>query len=202
VGVVRPLEIELRRRGVTVLTGSNGVGKSVLLGAAAGARSLDQVAVEWLDGSGPPPILATQYPEHQLFEERVGEELVWAAMSRGLSRAEANARTSDCLRALGIDSGSFLARRAWNLSGGEKRLLMVVATLVAPASLAILDEPTAGLDAGRRRAMATLVNRRAEIGPVLIASQDAGWISRLCARVIQLGPGSGGSAPSPSKKTD
>ena len=87
----------------------------------------------------------------------------------------------------GIQPESLYARRAWDLSGGEKRIVAVVSALIAPASLLALDEPTAGLDRARRAALAGLVRRRAESGPVLIASQDTGWVERLAARVVRVG---------------
>ena len=187
VRVAGPTEVALYGRGVTALVGPNGSGKSVLLGAASGMLALDQVSVERSDGPGARPILAAQYPEHQLFEERVADELVWAAVSRGLSRAEAAGRAMACLVELGMDPETILPRRAWDLSGGEKRIVAVISALIAPASLLALDEPTAGLDRRRRAALAGLVRRRAELGPVLIASQDAGWIERLAARVVCVG---------------
>jgi len=185
--IVEPLELELMDRGVTAFLGPNGAGKSVLLAAATGAGELDQVTVEWTGGAAPPPILASQYPELQLFEEQVEDELIWAAVKRGLGRAEALDLASRHLRALGFEPGGFLERRAWDLSGGEKRLVVAIAAMIAPARLLGLDEPTAGLDPARRSALAGLVARRAERGPVIIASQDAGWVGGLSSRTIRLG---------------
>lgn len=196
------MEVSLPARGVVALTGSNGVGKSALLAAATGAMALRQVEVEWLGGPAPPPILAAQYPESQLFAETVEDELVWAAVHRGLGRMQALENASRHIRDLGIEPAGFLRRRTWDLSGGEKRLVIAVAALIVPARLVALDEPTAGLDPGRRLALARLVSQRAELGPVLIASQDTGWIARLFARTLRIGDTPRSAAPSPSKKTD
>jgi ABC-type multidrug transport system ATPase subunit len=67
----------------------------------------------------------------------------------------------------------------------------VVAALVAPAGLVLLDEPTAGLDPARRAALADLVRERARASPVVVASQDQAWIAALGAQVLTLEPAPG-----------
>jgi ABC-type multidrug transport system ATPase subunit len=88
---------------------------------------------------------------------------------------------------MGFDPEQLLARQTWSLSTGEKRLVEVIGALIAPSSLVLLDEPTAGLDAGRRAALARLVERRAASDAVLIASQDVEWVGRTGARSFHLG---------------
>jgi energy-coupling factor transporter ATP-binding protein EcfA2 len=174
-------------RGITAIEGRNGLGKSVLLAAAAGVTTLPQVGVRWEDSVHAPPILATQYPEQQLFEERVEDELIYAAVSRGMTRSAAVAGARDLLAALDLDPPTFAERRVWGLSGGEKRLVSVAAALLAPASVVILDEPTAGLDRFRKEALSRLLLERARRFPVLLASQDRDWLSVLGATVVPVG---------------
>ena len=185
VRVARPLEIAIEGEGVTALVGPNGVGKSVLLGAVLGLDRLPQISLTWR-GPHEPPIMALQYPELQVFEELVADELVFAAIARGVGRSRALTEAANHLRVLGFDPEAMLSRRTWTLSTGEKRLVEVIGALIAPASLVILDEPTAGLDPGRRQALAALVGARAVVGPVLVASQDAGWVAWVAGRQIQL----------------
>ena len=187
IGVPRPLDIQLGGRGVTALTGPNGTGKSVLLAAAAGLEEVPQVRVRWVTPPARPPIMALQYPELQVFEERVADEIVFAAVARGLDRPAALAAAADHLRSMDLDPERLLARRTWTLSTGEKRLVEVIGALIAPASLVLLDEPTAGLDGGRRAALARLVQRRAGDDPVLVASQDVDWVEGVGARCYPLG---------------
>jgi energy-coupling factor transporter ATP-binding protein EcfA2 len=182
-----PLEVTIGSAGVTAWVGPNGVGKSVLLSAVAGLEPVAQVSAEWLSPPGLPAIMALQYPELQVFEDLVADELAFAATARGVDRAQALTEAARHLRELGFDPQAMLSRRTWTLSTGEKRLIEVVGALIAPASLVILDEPTAGLDAGRRGALAGLVRRRAGLGPVMIASQDTGWLDGLGGRRVVLG---------------
>jgi energy-coupling factor transporter ATP-binding protein EcfA2 len=185
---IEPVEIRLGVRGVTALMGPNGAGKSVLLAAAAGLEENAQVHVHWGVRPVHPPILALQYPELQVFEERVSDEIVFAAVARGLDRSVALDAATRHLRGVGFDPERLLSRRTWTLSTGEKRLVEVIGALIAPSGLVLLDEPTAGLDAGRRAALALLVQSRAGSDPVLVASQDADWVDRVGARSYRLGP--------------
>jgi energy-coupling factor transporter ATP-binding protein EcfA2 len=178
--------IEVAARGVTALVGSNGSGKSVLLAALAGALELPQIEVEGATPDGRTPILAAQYPDQQIFEERVADELAYAAVRRGRQRDAALDHAARCLETLGLPGPAFLDRRCWSLSAGEKRITGVVAALIAPASLVLLDEPTAGLDPARRLGLASLVAERGLSGPVVVASQDAQWLDWIGARTQSL----------------
>ena len=116
----------------------------------------------------------------------MADELVYAAVSRGMDRSEALERAATGFESLGLAPSVLFERRCWGLSGGEKRLVQVIGALIAPAGLLCLDEPTAGLDSLKRAALGGLVSRRGEAGPVLVASQDAGWISAWATRSIVL----------------
>jgi energy-coupling factor transporter ATP-binding protein EcfA2 len=185
VDVAGPLRIEVAAHGVTALEGPNGAGKSVLLAVATGALETGQVAVRRPLAPQAPPLLATQYPEREIFQEHVLDEMCWAAVQRGMPPAAARAAARGVLEALGLPSG-FGERRTWSLSGGEKRLVQVGGALIAPAGLLALDEPTAGLDPDRREALAGLVLQRCREIPVMVASQDAGWLDRFGARRIRI----------------
>jgi energy-coupling factor transport system ATP-binding protein len=185
--VERPTTITIPDRGVTAVIGRNGVGKSVLLSAVTGLGPVDQVTLEWLAAPTPPPIAALQFPELQIFEERPEDELAYAAVSRGLERSVALDRARELLDRLGLPLDRLTSRRTWSLAAGEKRLLEVVAALIAPASLAVLDEPTAGLDPERRAALAHLVRQTSERRPVLVATQDRSWAHAVAASVCAIG---------------
>jgi len=188
VNATRPGRFEIAARGVTVLAGPNGIGKSVLLAALAGLEQPDGVAVTWARPPVGSPVLALQFPEQQVFEEWVEDELCFAAMQRGLARGTALQAARAALAELGDTGGALLTCRTWDLSTGEKRMVEVVAALIAPAGLVVLDEPTAGLDPARRAGLARLVGRvAAGEAPVVVASQDREWAEALRARVIELG---------------
>ena len=168
-------------RGIVAVTGPNGSGKTVLISAIAGLPGTGQIRVAWRRPPALPPILATQYPEMQIFEELVGAEIEHAAVSRGRTRAEVQHTLRQRLEGVVDDPAGFLRRRCWTLSAGEKRLVGILGALLAPAPLVLLDEPTAGLDARLRSAVARMVEARAGEGPVVVATQDLEWAASLGA---------------------
>ena len=190
----KPLEIAVAGTGITALLGPNGVGKSVLLAAAAGLAPAAQIEAEWRSPPEPPPIVALQFPELQIFEERVADEIVYAAVTRGLNRQRALDLAARTLVGLGVRPERFMSARTWALAAGEKRLMEVVAALITPACLIVLDEPTAGLDQSRRSALARILVRLGAEIPVLVASQDLEWVRSLGAQIHQIGPDDGGAS--------
>lgn len=182
----RPLSFAIGERGITALIGPNGTGKSVLLAALAGLASPGQITTRWRQPVTAPPILTLQYPELQVFEERVQDEVLYAAWVRGRDRAEVENEVRTAFARLGFDPGAVMLRRTWELSTGEKRVVETVAALVAPSSLVLLDEPTAGLDARRARGLAHLIVERSARDPVVVASQDRRWLECLAALRVDV----------------
>ena len=117
VAISSPLTIEIPTQGLVAVEGRNGCGKSVLLGAVAGAPSPHQIGVRW---SAPPvcaPALAVQYPELQIFEELAADEVVHTAVSRGVARPDALKEAERMMARIGLNPSTFLKRRTWDLSG-------------------------------------------------------------------------------------
>lgn len=201
-----PLRFELEDASITALVGRNGVGKSVLLSAIAGLEEHPQVRCRRCDGGAPSPdwfpVLVGQYPERQIFADTVAEEVAFAAVSRGRTRGEVLDQAASLFEELELPSKSFLARKTWELSSGEKRLVEIVAGILAPAPLLLLDEPTCGIDARRSQVLSGQIARRATQSPIVLATQNQDWAEALGGVVLSLDLTESNGMPSPSKKTD
>lgn len=93
--------------------------------------------------------LVFQYPEHQLFEATVFEDVCFGPKNMGLSKAEAELRAFDALQKVGMPHEHFYSS-PFELSGGQKRRAAIAGVLAMKPKILVLDEPTAGLDpAGR-----------------------------------------------------
>ena len=178
-------EVAIADPGITALVGPNGSGKTVLLHAACGLLDLPQVTVRRAAGLEP-PLLVAQYPERQIFEEEVEREAVFAAVARGVPREEARRRAAEVFDRLGVGALFQEHRRTWELSAGERRLVLLAGALIAPAGLLALDEPTAGLDPDRKARLSGLLDEAARQRAVLIASQDEAWLASLDCRIVAL----------------
>lgn len=89
--------------------------------------------------------LVFQYPEHQLFEATVFEDVCFGPKNLGLSKEEIEEAAKTALKQVGLDE-SYYEKSPFELSGGEKRRAAIAGVLAMNPEVLILDEPTAGLD--------------------------------------------------------
>ena len=100
--------------------------------------------------------LVFQYPEYQLFEATVLEDVCYGPKNMGLSKDEARTRAIKALELVGI-SEEMYERSPFELSGGEKRRVAIAGILAMEPEVLILDEPTAGLDPRRKKEILNLL---------------------------------------------
>lgn len=112
--------------------------------------------------------LVFQFPEKQLFESTVREELMFGPLNFGASRAEAEEAADKAAAALGLDA-SLLQRSPFELSGGKMRKAAIAAVLAADPDIMVFDEPTASLDQDSREELLQLLSKLArEDGKTII----------------------------------
>jgi energy-coupling factor transport system ATP-binding protein len=92
----------------------------------------------------------------------------------------------DALLAL-LGLGALATRHPRDLSSGERQRAAIAALLCGHPALAVLDEPTRGMDAAARRALTALVVRLAGQGAaVVLATHDADLAAALADRVVEV----------------
>lgn len=147
--VLDGLSLELERSEIHTLLGANGAGKSSLAHALMGCEGYRPDSGEVLFENK--PVLAL--PMHE--RAKLGISLAWQEPVRfeGLSIADFLAlggrgeNPSACLAAVGLDPAQYLPRHLdRTLSGGERKRVEFAGVLSLRPRLAILDEPTAGID--------------------------------------------------------
>ena len=100
--------------------------------------------------------LVFQYPEHQLFETTIFEDVCFGPKNQGLSKNEAGLRAFEALKSVGMPE-SLYYQSPFDLSGGQKRRVAIAGVLAMKPEVLILDEPTAGLDPGGRDEILDLI---------------------------------------------
>ena len=114
--------------------------------------------------------LVFQYPEHQLFEVSVIEDVKFGPKNLGLDNLEVEMRSFEALKMVGIGD-DLLDASPFALSGGQKRRVAIAGVLAMKPECIVLDEATAMLDPiGRREVLAAVekLNREQGITVVLI----------------------------------
>lgn len=198
--VLPPLDLRVARGEAVVLRGPNGAGKSTLLGIVAGTVAADEGRVR-IGGHDlvAAPLQARAALRYLPQEVEVpagvsGRELIeLAAEIHGV-----RGRTDRAEAVSGL--GEALQRYATTYSVGMRRLLGFATLLVGEASLYVLDEPFAGVDAdGRARILAALQRVRDDGAGLLLAAhdRDADDVASLSPRRFDVAraPESSGDAP-------
>src|SRR5690625_3464219 len=86
-----------------------------------------------------------QYPEHQLFEETIREDIAFGTKNFGVPPEEVEKRIKEVIPAVGLTE-DFLNRSTFDLSGGQMCRVAIAGVLAVQPESLVLDEPTAGLD--------------------------------------------------------
>ncbi len=140
------------------LLGPNGAGKSTTIGIISSLINKDHgsVSICGVDIDENFPLAKTKLGVvNQEFNfsqfEKVRDVIMAQAGYYGVSPKLASARTEEYLKKLGIwDKRDVFIRE---LSGGQKRRVMIIKALIHKPELLILDEPTAGVDIELRRGL-------------------------------------------------
>lgn len=141
-----------------ILTGASGRGKTTLLRLIAGLEVPREGAVRGIPAGG----ISMVFQENRLFPGlTVLENLTMAVPGAG--RGE----LLGMLEAVGL--GGEAERLPGELSGGMARRVAIVRAAALGSSLALLDEPFAGLDGENRRRAAQLLTERLG-GAALVAA--------------------------------
>jgi ABC-2 type transport system ATP-binding protein len=188
---VGPVDIDVRAGETMALMGRNGCGKTTLLRMLATVSRPQQGEVRWFGGDA-------AAARHQL-----GLALDGALEDGGLSGRqathfwcaqwiadpdEARARTDGALASLGLAGAADDAVASYSF--GMRRRLALAAALVHEPALALLDEPTAGLDPDGCAQLAALIAQRSRRGQsTVVASNDPGFTEAVADRVTFLDDG-------------
>ena len=131
-----------------------------------------------------------QYPEHQLFENTVVEDVKFGPKNMGVDSLHVDIRTYEALKRVGIKESLFDVS-PFDLSGGQQRRVAIAGVLAMEPEVLVLDEPTAGLDPAGRDEMLDLVKKlHEEQGiTVLIASHSMEDMARYVKRLIVMNNG-------------
>jgi molybdate/tungstate transport system ATP-binding protein len=155
------ISFEIPSRAYAVLMGRTGTGKTTLLEAICGLRSIDEGRM-WL-GSRDVTALAPAdrgigyVPQDRaLFSTmNVYENLAFALRVRKWAAVDVEKRVSELAELLGI--GGLLKRRTQGLSGGEAQRVALGRALAPRPSTLLLDEPLSALDDQTRAEMHELL---------------------------------------------
>lgn len=168
------LEFVARRGQRVAVLGPNGSGKTTMLFHLLGLLRPEEGNVSvfgvdpsrrWKDIRRRVGVVL-QNVDEQILAPSVFDDVAFSARQYGLAEDEVCTRANATMEVMGI---SHLATRVpHNLSGGEKRKVVMAGALVMEPELLVLDEPFEGLDPFSRRQMIDLLDVLAQGGVTVI----------------------------------
>ncbi len=199
--VLKGISLTLEPGAFTAIIGPTGSGKStliqhlnLLLKADSGDILCDGEGI-YADGYDRKKLrsrvgLVFQYPEYQLFEAEVFEDVCFGPKNQGMSSEEAAVCAREALDMVGLDE-SYDRLSPFELSGGQKRRVAIAGVLAMRPDYLVLDEPAAGLDpAGKKELLDLIKTLCSEAGKgIILVSHSMDDVAEYADRVIVLNDG-------------
>jgi energy-coupling factor transport system ATP-binding protein len=183
----------IRRGEFIAVLGQNGSGKTTLvkhlnsiLRPTAGDIRLSGRSLRGQPTTRPRRLvgLVFQNPDHQIFAERVRDEVAFGPRLQGLAEGEIARRVDEALEAVGLaDAGDL---DPFVLTKGSRQRVAVASTLATKPEVIILDEPTTGLDHRELEGMMALIQCLNQAGHTILIITHAMSVAAAYARRVIL----------------
>ena len=135
--------------------------------------------------------LVFQYPEYQLFEETIENDIAFGPNNLELSSEEVSRRVKKSMEMVGLDYETYKNVSPFDLSGGQKRRVAIAGVIAMEPKVLILDEPTAGLDPQGRDDILEqikLLHEKYKMTIVLV-SHSMEDVGKLAQRIVVMNKG-------------
>ncbi|MGN0666082.1 MAG: ATP-binding cassette domain-containing protein [Huintestinicola sp.] len=176
--VLKGIDLDIPRGGVTWIMGPSGCGKTTLLRIIAGLEQADGEIAQRPEGR-----VSMVFQELRLFEELNAAE--------NCALAAKHIKHSEICRVLeetGL-SPEDISRPVKKLSGGMKRRTDICRALCSESELLLMDEPFSGLDAESRERTAGLILKMQNGRTVVAVTHDPEDTVLIKGKVIYMNDG-------------
>jgi energy-coupling factor transport system ATP-binding protein len=183
------VNLGIRRGEFVAILGQNGSGKTTLVKHLNGILqpTSGQIRLQGRSLQGQPATalsrqvgLVFQNPDHQIFAERIKDEVAFGPRQQALSQAEVDRRVAEALEAVGLTGLEEVD--PFILTKGSRQRVAVAGTLATKPEVIILDEPTTGLDHRELQGMMALIRRLNAAGHTIVIITHAMDIAAAYAR--------------------
>ena len=184
------------------IAGHTGSGKSTLVQQFNGLISPDEgsVLVDGIDinKKGEASLSARhrvgmvfQYPESQLFDETVYDDIAFGPKNLGIEGEALEQCIKKSMELVQLDFDKYKGKSPFQLSGGQMRRVAIAGVLAMNPKYLVLDEPTAGLDPRSREAILKKFDElnKKNGTTIILISHNMEDIARLADEVIVMDSG-------------
>jgi ABC-2 type transport system ATP-binding protein len=186
------LDLELEPGAPIALIGPNGAGKTTLLSLLCGYIIPTAGTIEIL-GKAPGAAalhgLVAALPQDAQLDPKlsVGKQLRFFARLQGFESRDAMVEVQRVLELVQLSDN--ISSKPQELSHGMRKRVAIAQMLMGSPELALLDEPTAGLDPPNVRIIRDLITANAAKTTFIVSSHNLDELEKICASVVFLSDG-------------
>jgi tungstate transport system ATP-binding protein len=186
--LIKDISFRLEAGARTIILGSNGAGKSLLLRHCHGLITPSAGRVIWSGDGDPSRAQAMVFQRPVMLRRSALANIVYALAAHDVPRSEREPRAIEALKLAKL--GRVADRPARVLSGGEQQRLALARAWAVRPEVLFLDEPTASLDPVATRGVEDLIAAIHAAGTkIVMTTHDLGQARRLADEVIFLDRG-------------
>ncbi len=191
---IRDINLEIGRKGIIGLLGSNGAGKSTTMNIICGVlnQTEGKVVIDGIDMRESPEeakkrigFLPQSPPLYM--DLTVDEYLEYCAYLRGISSGDVKKAVGAAKERVGVMH--FSNRLIRNLSGGYRQRVGIAQAVIHEPKLVVLDEPTNGLDPNQIIEVRALIKEIATERAVIFSTHILTEVQVLCKEIKMIEEG-------------
>jgi len=191
---IRDINIEINKKGIYGLLGSNGAGKSTTMNILCGVlnQTKGEVQINGINLRKKPidakkqigflPQVAPLYLDLTVYEY-----LLYCARLREMNKSAIPAALEEVMNKCGIVQ--VRSRLLKNLSSGYRQRVGIAQSIIHKPAVVVLDEPTNGLDPVQIIEVRNLIKEIAHERTVILSSHILSEIQLLCQEIIMVEQG-------------
>lgn len=190
---VDDVSFDIKQGSIFGLLGPNGAGKSTLLRMITGIFYPDGGKIIFdgqpFDAQRHASQMGYMPEERGLYKKmKIGEQALYLAQLKGLSKQEAERRTKEWFIRLNMQS--WWSKKVEDLSKGMSQKLQFVTTVIHNPKLLILDEPFSGLDPVNADVLKDEIFRLAKEGTtVIFSTHRMEQVEEICDEIMLMNLG-------------
>lgn len=174
------------------LVGPNGAGKTTLLSLLSGYIFPSSGGVNVLGHTPGDPVLAGKIaalPQDAQLDPRfsIQRQLEFYARLQGFTGSEAKTEVTEALEQVQMQDAAH--KKPEQLSHGMRKRVSIAQMLLGKPELALLDEPTAGLDPPNVKLVREIIFNNSDKTTFIVSSHNLDEVEKLCTSVIYLSAG-------------